>query len=357
MARAGISYSDVTTAVSALQGGNQNVTIENIRRHLGTGSNSTIAQYLKTWRTQQEHGFLLENSRLPEEVLAFAEGLWQRLQEEASTQIKQARDKATVQQQSSQVALVDANQQLSEQKNKIHSQEETLQNAAKEKESFQQQLTQETNTNSTLTERTKNLEKQAVQWENKYNELQQLLKNTQQNMEHYQQSAQQSREKQALLIDTKEQAYRQKLDALLQQHTTALNQAAEYKAQLVQGVNLEKNRVTENNQLANAVEGKTKENQSLRVQVETLSLQMKQTSEQHSSQQKTLVNKQEALIKAEAKLELAKEQINQLEQAIIQNEDKVEKLRSDNLFLTQEKADLAGQFRQLQSMIKNKETV
>jgi len=199
MARAGISYSDVTTAVSALQGGNQNVTIENVRRHLGTGSNSTIGQYLKTWRTQKEHGFLLENSRLPEEVLAFAEGLWQRLQEEASTQIKQARDKAAVQQQSSQAALVNANQQLSGQKNKIHSQEEALQNAAKEKESLQQQLAEAISTNNTLTERTRNLENHSAQWENKYNELQPLLKNTQQNMEHYQQSAQQFREKQALL--------------------------------------------------------------------------------------------------------------------------------------------------------------
>lgn len=354
MARAGITYRDVTTAVSALQGAHQNITIENVRHHLGTGSHSTIAHHLKTWREQNKQGGLMDGAHLPKTVLAFAQGLWQRLQEEASSQIKEERAKLTAQQKTSHDALALANQQLIDQKNKAHDLEEALQDSHNEKKALQGQLTKEAQLNHTLTERTHNLERHLDQWEKKYNDLHQLLKNAQQNLDHYQQASQKLREEQALLVDRKEQEYQKKLDHLLQQYTEAIAKTAKYKGELEQALTHNEKIQLENNTLHHNAKDLQNRNQSLSVKAETLLTQHQQAIEQNNSQSAAWEAHKERLVTYKSEAGIIKDQVTRLQKSLAQSEDKIKKLRHDNLFLTQEKANLAGQFQQLQTMINTK---
>lgn len=49
MARPGLSYEQVAAAADALKAQGENVTIDRVRLHLGTGSKSTIHRYLRQW--------------------------------------------------------------------------------------------------------------------------------------------------------------------------------------------------------------------------------------------------------------------------------------------------------------------
>lgn len=86
MSRIGINYLDVTNAISKLQVQSKAITGDNIREVLGTGSKSTITQYLREWKQQQ--GLSIgDNASLPSELLTTVKELWARLQSKADNAI------------------------------------------------------------------------------------------------------------------------------------------------------------------------------------------------------------------------------------------------------------------------------
>jgi hypothetical protein len=85
MGRIGISYHDVAKSISTLQSLQKNPTVDNIREILGTGSKSTIARFLREWKSKNG----LQNDDdgvLPSDLLNVVKGLWGALQEKADRQ-------------------------------------------------------------------------------------------------------------------------------------------------------------------------------------------------------------------------------------------------------------------------------
>ena len=77
MARIGVSYETIKhTAVKLLSQGTA-PSVQKIREALGTGSNTTIAEHLKTWREEyasKEIHHLPAN--MPKELISAIEVLW-----------------------------------------------------------------------------------------------------------------------------------------------------------------------------------------------------------------------------------------------------------------------------------------
>lgn len=48
--RTGVEYEDVIKAINVLKKQKLNITVDNVRFTLGTGSKTTIARYLRQWR-------------------------------------------------------------------------------------------------------------------------------------------------------------------------------------------------------------------------------------------------------------------------------------------------------------------
>jgi chromosome segregation ATPase len=96
MARPGISYEDVRKAAANLLEQGLNPSIQRIREHLGTGSNSTIAEHLKQW--QQELTAAPQTALLPAvpaAVLTALEAFWQIAVEHADNLYQERREQAT----------------------------------------------------------------------------------------------------------------------------------------------------------------------------------------------------------------------------------------------------------------------
>lgn len=78
MARPGVTYQDIVSAVHELNGQGKSITIENIRLHLGTGSIGTINKYLRQWREiQASTDKIPSKENLPNELVSLMKGLWE----------------------------------------------------------------------------------------------------------------------------------------------------------------------------------------------------------------------------------------------------------------------------------------
>lgn len=89
MARHGVSYSEVAQIAQQLTAAGRIPTIEMIRTELGTGSNSTLAQHLRTWKERQaQTQQIASKENIPEELIAVIKGLWDRVMDQSENKIQ-----------------------------------------------------------------------------------------------------------------------------------------------------------------------------------------------------------------------------------------------------------------------------
>jgi hypothetical protein len=78
MARPGITYSDIKSAADELLKSGISPSIQRLREYLGTGSNTTIATYLKQWQQELvDQPKAIRPPAVPEELMNALEKFWQ----------------------------------------------------------------------------------------------------------------------------------------------------------------------------------------------------------------------------------------------------------------------------------------
>src|SRR5437016_4369987 len=107
MARVGITYQDVINAAQELDAQGKNPTIEMIRILIGSGSNSTISQHLRTWKSKKNNSIslLCDKDNLPDEFIILMKGLWERV-------LGEAEDKLLIAEQNFRISLAETNEKL-----------------------------------------------------------------------------------------------------------------------------------------------------------------------------------------------------------------------------------------------------
>jgi len=125
MSRIGITYEDVAKAIPTLQGQQKNLTVDNVRGLLGTGSKSTIARLLREWKAK--HGLHPDDEgKLPSDLLNFVNGLWLKIQEKADLQTQEYQHECDEKVSQLQQQLNQHQRLQAEEQKKIHALEEQL---------------------------------------------------------------------------------------------------------------------------------------------------------------------------------------------------------------------------------------
>ncbi|MBP9726091.1 MAG: DNA-binding protein [Gammaproteobacteria bacterium] len=191
MGRTGVTLFEVEQAAVQLQGKGKNPSVDAVREILGTGSKSTIAQHLRDWKSTQCEA----QGKLPQEVIAFVTGLWERLHGQVEQRVIDIEKASAEQMQTLQQALFQSQQALTQLKKEFHQKDEAL------AESNISHAALEKNLQAQQHEHAKLLERYHSTQENSKAEnarLHQLANNIQANLEHYQQAMQQQRTEQQL---------------------------------------------------------------------------------------------------------------------------------------------------------------
>lgn len=127
MARSGIRYEEVRDAAETLLGRGLNPTIQRVRELLGTGSNTTISEHLKSWQQRlAEAPKIVLPPTVPEAVMTALDAFWKiavqhaeaAFEEQRSAaaravaEAEQARDAALADQRQAQAEAAESHQQL-----------------------------------------------------------------------------------------------------------------------------------------------------------------------------------------------------------------------------------------------------
>ena len=186
MSRPGVTYFEVAKATQTIVGKGKTPTIELIRSLLGTGSNGTIAAHLRAWREQQDLTQRLAlKAELPEELISLMKGLWERVTGEANAKIDEIQQSVQTE-----VAQLKAKLQQLEQENAVWQQKHHQEKQAKEGfvqeravlEQILQACKQEI---AELRATQEGLAQQIREKQDRIEELRQQNKQNQANLEHY----------------------------------------------------------------------------------------------------------------------------------------------------------------------------
>ena len=348
MPRPGITYLDVAKTATKLIEQNIHPSIEEVRKDLRTGSNSTINKHLRLWREKQGNQIEAEKG-LPETLLIAVKGIYEAMQAgaahkistiEAETKQKLTELETQLNQLTYQHAVLLQNKV--ELENKINEQQLNELESRKIISILNQNADKKTAENELLQERL-NDKKSEIE------RLTQQLKHAQHNLEHYRESLKQERilEKQrheAQINKLEQQAHQYQSSAIeMQNKISALTQKTE---------SLE----SDNNKIETELQQALKNSRGNELLVQRHKINYGHLNEKqdklNSAYQELLEeSKYDKNSINDIQINVAKllERAAILEDNLKKSEDKINMLSTKNIFLLQEKKELAYQFEKMQA--------
>jgi len=326
MARPGITYLEVAQAASTIQQTGENPTIDLVRKALGTGSNTTIATHLRTWRIDHQPAVAaLSKTTLPPELLTQLQSFWDALQAkskerndeleaEHAQQIEehqQTIDRLT--QESRSLRL--ERDQLSEHSGTLQLQLDTAQQKQAQSEQHQEQMLIRVNEQ----------QRRITDKEAAIKDLKEQSKHIQHNLDHFREATRQQREELMLQHDSVQSELKQEIKRLTEQLDSDRNRSQglilemEKQKYKIEKLTDESHWLTEQSQerYTSIIELKT-ELKTIQSKNDTLNTQNSELSKEVVSKQKELSHLEHTVIEYKEKWEAAKrieaKQAKQIEQ-------------------------------------------
>jgi chromosome segregation ATPase len=345
MGRLGVSYEEVAQAVQEAQGKGRSPTVDNVRLIIGSGSKSTIARHLRDWRNQQgiARG---SDGAIPSELLGLVKGLWERLRDTVEQKAYDYQCESDEKVKQTQQQLTQSQQRYAVLQEQHHQLEEQLHQQAKMVDELKNTLVLEQQEKAKITERSASQEFHRQEQQNEIERLHQLLKHVQHNLEHYQTTTQQLRQEQSLNIEKQRNEYEQRISQLQQQIASIATEKSSYQAQYEQTHQaLEK--------LQSGHETLSQTTQEVQIKYHSLSQEHAKLTQYHQDQSRAFEVKKQSVIELQIKLAAYEEKILSLEKTLLKADNKVQILRDEKSYLTQDKAQLEGQLKKLEWIVEN----
>ena len=292
-----------------------------------------------------------DDGRLPSDLLAIVNGLWDTLQNKAEAQIEGYRQESEAQVSQILQQLTQARQLEANVRQNTHILEEQLHQQKEEVQQLTAMLMTESQEKIRMTERVAAFETRQQEHHAENQRLHQLLKHIQENLEHYQTATQKLKEEQSLLIEKQQHDYEQRLSRLLVQVNVAVSEKSACQAQYDQLVKGHEALMAEHKTLQQLNVEIHSQHEVLKIMHDKTQHDHDALKEQHQAQFSELSALQHAVIELKLNITSRNEKIRSLKEAIVSANDKIETLRHEGQFALQEKANFEGQLRQMQTML------
>ncbi|MBX9637776.1 MAG: DNA-binding protein [Gammaproteobacteria bacterium] len=348
MSRPGVTYHEVARAAAQLIAGGHEPTIERCRIILKTGSNSTIAGHLRVWRDKQDlTQQIASKEHLPEELVVLMKGLWERVMSQAEAEIATI-EKIAIQ---NNAELNQEIERLQKENNRLLQSEAELKQSTyaltQEKIILEQMLSPAQTTIATLQTRLAGIEEKLREKENRINELHRQNQQIQVNLEHYRTAMVEQRQADNLRNEEERRRLEKAIEPLKLENKRLSQEKNEwdkkfiqlqheYQATLLQDNDKFKdyeNMASALNEVKRLLAQKTESAQHWEAQCEALSIQSKAQTE------KIMTFQTEAAV--------LNEQLSMIKSKLDETMDQNKLLANEKWILGQEKAQLAGEFKQL----------
>lgn len=343
MARGGITFSDVDQAARHLQGLGRNPTVDAIREQLGTGSRTTLAEHLKRWKSLQSDGA----GCLPQPLLALVTGLWENLQSLATKRIQENQSIAEQEVAALKSQLLTAQQTEAKINQTLHQLHERLDTEQRAKSALEAQLQTTEKSYAQLDAAHESTIQQLDNAKQENQRLHQLAMQIQANLEHYQQAIQQQQLEQNLAKEKQHALYSQELAQLktsVDQAYTRFNQSEKaLTANQFQLREVQK----KHEELVDHYETVMTKNHEINRELSQVTVHADFQKNQAEKNERQLSEERSAHNQLQQKMAVLAEQYQRALNDLRQAEDKIETLRQEKLFISQEKAQIDGALKQL----------
>ena len=353
MSRTGINYFEVAKAAKQIVGCGKTPTIELIRGLLGTGSNSTIGTHLRAWRVQQDPTQQLAlQADLPEELMFLMKGLWDRVTREANAKIEEIQENVqnemTVLKQNSQKHQQENNQfQQQHQQNK-----QEKDGLVQEKSALEQIIITYKTENAESKAKQEGLIQQLQEKQDRIEELNHQNRQIQANLEHYRTASAEQRQVDQQRFEQQQREFEKTVQALQYD----LMQSQQEKAKLKQ---INEQLCFENSILESKVDKISVHNEAIIVKLNEAQealYQQKSTQEHWKAQYEDIYIKWEEHYKRNTELQadqaVLQHQVDTLKAELREKTSKNSVLAHEKWVLGQEKSQLFGQLKQIESSLK-----
>lgn len=349
MARPGVSYLDIAQTATKLVKQNIRPSIEEVRKVLGTGSNSTINRHLRVWREKQGNQLEAEQG-LPDVLLIAVKGIYEAIEQQATQKIDSAKTEYT----ETINRLTQHRDQLILQNTQRLQQEAELENQLSEAQhrevTLQKQLNELTQGFDKKMGENSSLQDRLGDKENEITRLTQQLNHAQHNLDHYREATREQRENEKQRYDGE----LNKLEKQLHQQNALTTQAQEQVLNLTQQLeSLKQHHQHGEKKLEKAIENCHQQEFMLQRQelnYKSLLECHEQMKTQHNALLDESTSDKDRLSALSIKFEKTLERVESLKVALRKAEDRINYLNDKNLFLTQEKTELASQLKLLGSL-------
>lgn len=356
MARPGVTYQDIANAAHELKGQGKNVTIDGVRAILGTGSISTINQHLRKWKEAQASTYsIASKENLPESLIALIKGLWDGLIDQSTEQFLPT-EEAYKQE------ILDLKTELKKYKNNNQRWQKMFNQWQQEKASFSnEKLTLEQalefahKENQSLQNKQDGLHHQLQEKQERIDELNRLHQQTQHNLEHYREAAREQRLLDQQKFESEKQQLQLELKDVKEQSTIRHHQYAELQQQNqvlhLSHIELEKRYheiLSDNEAMKESIN-----------QFEKSNIENQQTwlywQQQCKEFEKKFENKSDELITLQSDNKILNHRFIDLKKLLGDTQDQNKLLANEKWELAQKKAQLEGQLKQMQKMIRTEQ--
>ncbi len=356
MSRPGITYHDVATAAHELKGLGRNVTIENVRGILGTGSIGTINQHLRKWKDmQQATHAITSKENLPHDLVGLMKGLWEGVITQSAQQFLPTEEayKQELQALKSELEKYKNNNRRWQKLFNRWQQDKT--DLTNEKLTLEQALQFAHKENQSLRDKQDGVLCQLQEKQDRIDELQRLHQQTQQNLEHYRELTREQRlldqqqferDKQQLQLELKNTR-----EQLAIQHHQYIEMHQQHQLLNHSYVQLEKN-YQEVLSDKESMKDKIKQCEKSHIENQKMS---EHWQKQYRELEKKFENKITELMALQSDNKILNQQLTDTKKLLCNAQDQNKLLTREKWELAEEKAMIEGQLKQMQQMIYAKE--
>jgi hypothetical protein len=190
MARPGVTYTEIASAAQQIAASGRFPTVEGVRLILGTGSNSTVGQHLRTWKMKQDSTQqIATKENIPETLIAAIKGVWELVMTQSETTIQIIQEETQQTLSSTKQELQQLQQSNNEWQQRYHQIKQERDGFASEKSTLHHLLTDAKVDHAAVLEKLLSVEQQNKEKQLRIDELQRQNHQNQANLEHYREAS------------------------------------------------------------------------------------------------------------------------------------------------------------------------
>jgi len=348
MARIGVNYQDIAKAATQLNQQDQIPTVDAVRAVLGTGSKSTIAPLLKEWKAKQTGITDAKQSGLPSDLLASVKSLYEGMQQQADELIEAAQTQAKGEIETTKRESMETQKANADLQTQLTKYEASIEKLAHENESLQTDLRKEQQSHATVITQHNALQQRLEDRSQEVARLNTQLKQAQENLDHYRDTVQKQRGQERADFDRQLLSVEQALKQSQQENQTFRHNLKDMESDLAK-LESERDQLEATNKVV-VEQNKQQSEEILQVQQGLADLTGRYEMAQQAIKESGLKTQslEDQLMLLEKQAAVAQEKIQAVTASNDKAEGRIEALRNENTILVQEKANIEGQFKQLQ---------